>query len=115
MKYHQRSFAVSGDDFPVFYKYTVFEGKPVVPLESIILERTLSPLNKRYNINSEVLEFLDKLLLSLGHPSSSCYIFYYFYQYVYFRSTGKMIKLRDLLINHSKVFYKMSNVRSSFK
>jgi hypothetical protein len=97
------------DDFPVFYKYTVFKNVPVIPLESI-LERTLSPWNHKYKNNGEVLEFLDNLLPSLAYPTSSCFIFYYFYQYVLFRSTGNKISVNSLIISHMRIYDKMNYV-----
>jgi hypothetical protein len=102
------------DDFPVFYKYTVFKNHPIIPLESV-LERTLSPWNRKYKSNAEVIEFLDNLLPSLAHPSSSCFIFYYFYQYVFFRSTGKYLSVFSLIRTHKKVYDKMNSVGCTIK
>lgn len=94
------------DDYPVFYKYTVFKGVPVTPVESI-LERCLAPWNKKYKSNAEVLRFLDNLLPSLAFPSSSCYIFYYFYMYCYFRVTGKKVVVEDLVRKHYFLYRRM--------
>lgn len=102
------------NDYPVFYKYTVFKSVPVVPLESIV-ERTFSPWNKKYTCNSEVLKFLQNLLPSLGHPSSGCLIFYYYYQYVFFRVTGRLLPLYSIIATHSRVFGRMYSIRSTLK
>lgn len=102
------------DDYPVFYKYTVFNGVPIIPLESV-LERTLSPWNKKYSSTSDVLEFLDNLLPSMGHPSSSCLIFYYYYQFCYYRLTGKMIPIDNIITAHFRIFHKMFKVKATIK
>lgn len=102
------------DDYPVFYKYTVFKGNSIIPCDAI-LERTLSPWNKKYYNNYDILIFLDNILPSLGFPSSGCFIYYYFYQYVYFRLTGKKISLNTLITKHFNVYHRMVNVGSTIK
>jgi hypothetical protein len=114
LKIKEYKFSSNINDYPVFYKYTVFKGFPVIPLESI-LDRTLSPWNKRYNNNAEVLEFLDNLLPSLGYPTRACYVFYYYYQYVYYRCTGKSCKLSSIITSHFRIYDKMIKIRSTSK
>jgi hypothetical protein len=114
LKIKEYKYSSNIDDYPVFYKYTVFEGYPVIPLESI-LERTLSPWNKKYNNNFEVLKFLDNLLPSLGYPTSACYIYYYYYQYVYYRCTGKACEISTIITSHFRMYDKMCKVGSTPK
>lgn len=94
------------DDYPVFYKYTVFNGVPVTPLESV-LERVLSPWNKMYSNTKEVLDFLDDVLPSLAHPAGSCFIYYNFYIFCYYRITGKLLHIEDMIKYHFKMYNKM--------
>jgi hypothetical protein len=101
-------------DYPVFYKYTWFDGKPIIPVESI-LERVFSPWNKKYISNFEVLDFLDNVIPSLGYPTTSCFLVYYFYIYVYFRATGKIISVNQLILKHTSIFHKMYEVKATLK
>jgi hypothetical protein len=94
------------DDYPIFYKYTVFEGKPVVPHESV-MERILSPWAKKYMTTPKVLKFLDEVLPSLAYPTSSCFVYYTFYIYCYFRVTGVRISVSDIAARHKILFDKM--------
>jgi hypothetical protein len=94
------------DDYPVFYKYTVFDGVPVVPIESLV-ERVLSPWNKKYKSNFEIIKFLDNVLPSLAHPTGACYIFYFYYKYVYYRMTKEEIDVNSLVERHYRLYRKM--------
>jgi len=94
------------NDFPVFYKYTVFKGFPIIPLESVIT-RVFSPWNKRYKSNSAVLGFLDDIFPSLAAPSTGCYLFYLLYIYIYYRVTKKLLKIEDLVVRHERIFNKV--------
>jgi hypothetical protein len=99
------------DDYPVFYKYTVFNGVPITPISSI-LERVFSPWNKKYTSNSEMLSFLDNIMPSLAFPTTSCLIFYKFYKYVYFRATGQSLSITSIANRHFIIYQKM--IDSSF-
>lgn len=103
-KLHSNSTNV--DDYPVFYKYTVFQGVTIVPVTSI-MERILSPWNRKYKTNFEVIKFLDNVLPSLGFPSGGCYIFYFFYKYLYFRLTGEIYSTSSLVKRHYRLYKKM--------
>lgn len=70
------------DKLPMFYKYTIVDGKPIIKPE-VIYERMLLPWNKRYNNSIRLLRFLKDLMPSLAAPSSACLIYYYFYARVY--------------------------------
>jgi hypothetical protein len=111
--YKQKNFNNSKniDDYPVFYKYTVFQGVSVIPIESL-LERIFSPWNKKYDSNVKVLTFLDDVFPSLAHPTTSCLIFYKYYKYIYFRVTGESIPIDFLARRHHILYTKM--IESSF-
>jgi hypothetical protein len=96
-------------DYPVFYKYTVFQGKPVIPLENL-LERVFSPWNKRYSTTSRVLSFLDDILPSLAYPSSACVLFYLYYQYVYYRACGDIYPLQKLILRHYVCYNRLKGI-----
>jgi len=110
-QYHN---SVNVDDYPVFYKYTVFNGIPITPVVSI-LERVLSPWNKRYVSSFQVLDFLDNILPSLAAPSSGCFLFYYYYCYVYFRCFKKKLPIKKIIRRHHFVYDKMVKYKVTFK
>lgn len=109
-KFYKKSENV--EDYPVFYKYTVFKNLPVVPIDSI-LERVLSPWNKQYGDTLKILKFLDDVLPSLGYPTSSCFIFYQFYIYCYFKMTKKKIPVEELVKRHYFIYKKMMDYNIS--
>jgi hypothetical protein len=96
-------------DYPTFYKYTVIDGKPVTPIESI-LERCFSPWNKKYTDTLSVLEFLDNLMPSLAHPSTGCLIYYRYYQYLYERALGKSIPIDTLIKRHYRIYETLKGI-----
>ena len=55
----------------------------------------------------KVLKFLDDVLPSLAYPTSSCFVYYSFYVYCYFRVTGVRISISDLASRHKILFDKM--------
>jgi hypothetical protein len=63
------------EDCPVFYKYTIYKGYPVVPT-SAVLERVFMPWNKRYNTDKKVRKFLLDVMPSLGKPMSHHLLYY---------------------------------------
>jgi hypothetical protein len=65
------------EDCPVFYKYTIFKGHPVVPT-SAVLERVFMPWNSNYTSDQRMREFLVDVMPSLGKPMSHLYLFYDF-------------------------------------
>lgn len=96
-------------DYPVFYKYTVYKGKPITPLSSI-LERTFSPWNKVYSNNYENFEFLKNLIPSMGHPSGGCFILYAYYSYLYYIICGKRLPVKRVAANHYRIYTNLRNI-----
>lgn len=98
------------DDRPVFYKYTLDRGEPVVPT-SVILERVFVPWNKNYKNDFDIMNFLYDLIPSLGAPRSSCLLFYYFFRDVYFKCTNVRMSIADVYSLHLSKY--VSVMRSS--
>jgi hypothetical protein len=96
------------DDYPVFYKYTVFEGKPVTPVDSIF-DRVFSPWNKQRKDSIDVLKFLNEIMPSLAYPSSGCLPYYYYYIYVHYRCFGEVINFNDIVRRHYVLYRRMVN------
>lgn len=63
------------EDCPVFYKYTIYKGMPVVPTSSA-LERVFMPWNRNYGSDIKMREFLLDVMPSLGTPMSHLYLYY---------------------------------------
>jgi hypothetical protein len=76
------------EDCPVFYKYTIYKGFPVVPTSSV-LERVFMPWNKSYNTSLSVKKFLYDVMPSLGKPMSHLLLYYdYLSSSLYFLFLG---------------------------
>jgi len=67
------------DDRPIFYKYVIKDGNPVIPFTALY-ERVLMPWNRRYKNILDIYEYLNAIFPSLASPSSSCIPFYKIYQ-----------------------------------
>lgn len=86
-------------DFPYFYKYSVRDGLPIVAPTTI-------PWNKKYNTNSELLEFLDTLFANIGYPNTTHLPFYGYYCYIYnliskeFSLDRSKLKISDVYKRH---------------
>lgn len=98
--------ATSLEDRPVFFKYTLDRGEPVVPA-SVIYERTLLPSNKKYKTNLQVFKFLHDLIPSLGAPRSHCILFYHFYCLHYERCFGRRMSIEEVFRYHQTMFDKL--------
>lgn len=76
--------APKSDDRPIFYKYTIDRGEPIIPCVSL-LERCFVPWNKTYNTSERIFEFLNDIMPSLGAPRSTHLLYYALYKSVYRR------------------------------
>lgn len=97
--------------FPTFFKYTVYKGRPLLQVDTII-ERMLIPWNKKYNNTREVRDFLRNLMPSLGHPATSCIPFYLYYSYInnLLRKDGeRQYTIKDAMKLHCNIFEKLIN------
>jgi hypothetical protein len=98
----------SFDDRPVFFKYTLDDGEPVVPPKAVY-ERMLLPWNKRYNSNAEILLFLQDLLPSIGAPRTHLLMFYLYYAYIHFSTFNEKISITDVYLRHNYYYEKVVN------
>lgn len=97
--------------FPTFYKYTVYKGRPLVQVDTII-ERMLLPWNKKYDNNKEIRDYLRNIIPTLGHPATSCLPFYLYYSYInnLIRKEGeRQYTIKDAMVLHCYVFEKLMN------
>lgn len=97
--------------FPTFFKYTVYKGRPLVKVDTIV-ERMLIPWNNKCNNTKEVRDFLRNIIPTLGHPSTACIPFYLYYSYLnnLLRKEGeRQYTIKDAMILHCYVFSKIMN------
>lgn len=94
------------EDCPVFYKYTIYKGVPVVPSEAF-LERVFMPWNKNYNNDVKLLKFLNDVMPSLGTPMTHLLLYYIFLQRMYLVRTGAHVKLGMFVKQHEVLFSRM--------
>jgi hypothetical protein len=85
-------------NFPVFYKYTVFRGRPFVPTEHA-LERAFSPWNKKYEKKGEIIKFVWDVLEGFGPPSTN-YIMVYSYLKTLYKRVYNIDKSLDEIIDY---------------
>jgi hypothetical protein len=100
------------DDYPVFYKYTVFKGKPVTPIESLF-DRVFSPWNKLHKNSLSVLKFLNDIMPSLAYPSNGCLVYYQYYSYVFYRCFKVPLSVDELARRHYVLYKRMMSDRIS--
>lgn len=96
-------------NYPTFYKYTVYKGKPLVQMSTAV-ERMLIPFNKKYNNNTEILAFLRCILPSLGTPATSLLPFYLYYAFVnnlVRKENDRQYTVRDVILLHVNIFDKL--------
>jgi hypothetical protein len=91
------------DDRPVFYKYTIDRGEPIIPASSL-LERCFIPWNKSYGNNEKCFEFLKEVMPSLGAPRSTHLLYYALYKSVYKRLFQVDISYGEILSLHDSVY-----------
>lgn len=94
--------------YPVFYKYTVFNGNPIVPIENV-LERAFSPWNKDYSKGNEIMTFVWDIFGSLGPPNTSYLPLYLYMKNLYKRLLKIDVSLKTIVDYHngisSNIFY----------
>lgn len=91
------------DDRPIFYKYTIDRGEPIIPLSSL-LERCFIPWNKSYNNNIKIFEFVRDVMPSLGSPRSTHLLYYALYKSVYKRLFQEDISYAQIFRIHKSVY-----------
>jgi len=88
---------------PCFYKYVVVDDSPAIPTENA-LERAFMPWNKSYSSDSDVLDFLNDVMPSLGQPRTHLIMYYLYYKYI-FEKVFKRKKNLSEIISYHKVIY----------
>lgn len=91
---------------PTFYKYCVYNGRPMVP-PAAMLERVFMPWNKNYSNKFKYLSFLWDVMPSLGTPMSHLFIYYDTLQRTIFSCTNKVVSITDLISIHENVNKRM--------
>lgn len=102
------------EDRPVFYKYTLDKGEPVITT-SVLLERVFMPWSRKYKNNYEILIYLEDLMPSLCSPRSNMFLFYKFYQIMYFYVTKNMIPIEEVYQRHLSKYKKVMSGQYLFK
>lgn len=93
-------------DLPVFFKYTVYKDKPIIPT-SALLERAFMPWNKKYKTDADLLKFLWDIMPSTAYPMSHHYLYYIFLQYMHKSVTGRFLKLSKIYKIHLNLYKRM--------
>jgi len=94
------------EEKPTFYKYTVINGEPAIPAESL-QERIFMPWNKKYDSKENLLKFLIDVMPSLVSPGSNCLLFYQFFRMVWKSVHGKKLSYSHLLKMHTVSYHTM--------
>lgn len=94
------------DDCPVFYKYTIYDNKPMVPVNAF-LERVFMPWNRAYRSDFELIDFLYAVMPSLGSPGSHLLLYYAFLSRILKLVTKVSITYAELYKMHDRLFEKM--------
>lgn len=94
------------NELPVFYKYTVHNNVPIIPTK-VVMERIFIPWARRYKNNYEYFKFLQDAMPSLGHPSSTCLLYYHIYVLIYKSIFSGPINIVDVYTYHKIVSQKV--------
>lgn len=95
--------AINPNDKPVFFKYTVDKGEPIISTKDL-LARVFVPQNKVYNDDYKVVKFLMDLLPSLGAPRSHLILFYIFFCQMMSKVSKRHTSIEDVYKLH-EYFY----------
>jgi hypothetical protein len=102
------------EDCPVFYKYTIYKGRPVVPTSSVF-ERVFMPWNKSYNTETTFLKFLYDVMPSLGTPMSHHLLYYDLLQYSIYKVSSVKVSYQYLFEVHNFAFEQMMSRKLAYK
>jgi hypothetical protein len=96
------------NDLPVFYKYCVHKGRPIVP-PAAMLERVFIPWNKNYQNKWKFFKFLQDIMPSLGCPTSHLIIYYELYVKTSMLCGNKSATIQKIYDYHKLIYNKMMN------
>lgn len=100
--------ADSYDDRPIFFKYTLDDGEPVVPAKAVY-ERIMCPWNKNYNSNIKIYNFLLDVIPSLGALRTHLIMFYKYFQYIYKSAFNETKDLKSIYLLHDYYYREVVN------
>lgn len=74
-----------------------------------MLERVFLPFNRRYKSNTEILDFLYYIIVSLGAPRGHHILYYMYFKEIYARVVKQHISLAGILGMHRGVYRNVIN------
>lgn len=92
-------------EYPTFYKYTLYKGIPVVPIENAV-ERLFSPWNKNYHTPREIKTFALDYLGSLGPPNTGYLLCYEYIRQLFSRLSKREYELEEIIDYQYKFVYR---------
>jgi len=97
---------VNVDMLPVFFKYSVYNGLPIIP-SKYLLERISMPWAKQYKTNEEYFDFIKTVMPSLCTPNSTSVIYYDLYSQLHNILFRNSITISSVFLKHTAVSNKV--------